>query len=79
VVLARPAFAPGSHRGADAPHLERARHLLESSELTADQSAGNVGVATGASLRQHFATELGGSPVAYRRTSQAAHPSQIGK
>lgn len=42
--------------------LDRARHLLESSHLTVDQIAADVGFATPASLRQHLGTELGVSP-----------------
>ncbi|MFI0544289.1 transcriptional regulator GlxA family with amidase domain [Streptomyces canus] len=52
--------------------LDRARHLLESSSLTIDQIATDVGFATAASLRQHMSAELGVSPLAYRRTFQAA-------
>ncbi|AZQ32602.1 helix-turn-helix domain-containing protein [Streptomyces cyaneochromogenes] len=50
----------------------RARHLLESSDLSVDQIAGRVGFATGASLRQHLHAAIGVSPQAYRRTFQAA-------
>ncbi|GAA3494902.1 helix-turn-helix domain-containing protein [Streptomyces prasinosporus] len=52
--------------------VARARHLLESSDLTVDQIAGLVGFATGASLRQHLHAAIGVSPQAYRRTFQAA-------
>jgi transcriptional regulator GlxA family with amidase domain len=50
----------------------RARHLLEASDLSVDQIAGQVGFATGASLRQHLHAAIGVSPQAYRRTFQAA-------
>ncbi|MFJ7902035.1 GlxA family transcriptional regulator [Streptomyces sp. NPDC096198] len=50
----------------------RARHLLESTDLSVDQIAGEVGFATGASLRQHLHAAIGVTPVAYRRTFQAA-------
>ncbi|WP_030937616.1 GlxA family transcriptional regulator [Streptomyces sp. NRRL S-646] len=50
----------------------RARHLLESSDLSVDQIAGRVGFATGASLRQHLHAAIGVSPQAYRRTFQTA-------
>jgi transcriptional regulator GlxA family with amidase domain len=50
--------------------VARARHLLESSDLTVDQIAGRVGFATGASLRQHLNAAIGVSPQAYRRTFQ---------
>jgi transcriptional regulator GlxA family with amidase domain len=48
--------------------VARARHLLESSDLSVDQIAGRVGFATGASLRQHLHAAIGVSPQAYRRT-----------
>ncbi|MFF4056265.1 GlxA family transcriptional regulator [Streptomyces sp. NPDC001668] len=50
----------------------RARHLLESSDLSVDQIAGRVGFATGASLRQHLHAAIGVSPQVYRRTFQTA-------
>ncbi|MFD5756165.1 helix-turn-helix domain-containing protein, partial [Streptomyces sp. NPDC127044] len=46
--------------------------LLESSDLSVDQIAGEVGFATGTSLRQHLHAAIGVSPGAYRRTFQAA-------
>ncbi|MES5817543.1 helix-turn-helix domain-containing protein [Streptomyces sp. RG80] len=52
--------------------VARARHLLESSDLSVDQIAGEVGFATGASLRQHLHAAIGVSPQAYRRTFQTA-------
>ncbi|MFF0011134.1 GlxA family transcriptional regulator [Streptomyces sp. NPDC005374] len=52
--------------------VARARHLLESSDLSVDRIAGRVGFATGASLRQHLHASIGVSPQAYRRTFQAA-------
>ncbi|WP_425826184.1 GlxA family transcriptional regulator [Streptomyces fractus] len=51
--------------------LGRARQLLESSDLTVDQIAADVGFATATSLRQHLHADLGVSPLAYRRTFQA--------
>ena len=51
--------------------LARARHLLESSDLAVDEIAGQVGFATGTSLRQHLHAAIGVSPLAYRRTFQA--------
>ncbi|KUM99834.1 AraC family transcriptional regulator [Streptomyces yokosukanensis] len=50
--------------------VARARHLLESSDLPVDRIAGEVGFATGASLRQHLHATIGVSPQAYRRTFQ---------
>ncbi|MEV7888732.1 GlxA family transcriptional regulator [Streptomyces sp. NPDC002817] len=52
--------------------VARARHLLESSDLPVDQIAGQVGFATGASLRQHLHAAIGVSPQAYRRTFRTA-------
>ncbi|MEU9395054.1 helix-turn-helix domain-containing protein [Streptomyces sp. NPDC048324] len=52
--------------------VARARHLLESSDLSVDQIAGHVGFATGASLRQHLHAAIGVSPQTYRRTFRAA-------
>ncbi|WP_330461289.1 helix-turn-helix domain-containing protein [Streptomyces sp. NBC_00820] len=48
--------------------VARARHLLESSDLSVDRIAAEVGFATGASLRQHLHASIGVSPQAYRRT-----------
>jgi transcriptional regulator GlxA family with amidase domain len=50
--------------------VARARHLLEASDLSVDQIAGQVGFATGASLRRHLHAAIGVSPQAYRRTFQ---------
>ncbi|MER5185282.1 helix-turn-helix domain-containing protein [Streptomyces sp. NPDC002896] len=52
--------------------VARARHLLESSDLSVDQIAGQVGFATGASLRQHLHAAIGVSPQTYRHTFRAA-------
>ncbi|WP_406688942.1 helix-turn-helix domain-containing protein [Saccharopolyspora sp. ID03-671] len=48
--------------------LARARQLLETSDLSIDQIAGQVGFATAASLRQHLHAAIGVAPVTYRRT-----------
>ncbi|WAZ25831.1 helix-turn-helix domain-containing protein [Streptomyces cinnabarinus] len=53
--------------------VDRARHLLEASDLSVDRIAGQVGFATGASLRQHLHAAIGVSPQAYRRTFQESH------
>ncbi|WP_433467834.1 GlxA family transcriptional regulator [Spirillospora sp. CA-128828] len=55
--------------------VARARHLLESSELPVDEIAGQVGFATGTSLRQHLHAAIGVSPLAYRRTFRTEHQS----
>ncbi|MEV4123834.1 helix-turn-helix domain-containing protein [Nocardia sp. NPDC049707] len=46
----------------------RARQLLESTDMTVDRIAGEVGFATGSSLRQHLHDSIGVAPLAYRRT-----------
>ncbi|WP_131766730.1 GlxA family transcriptional regulator [Candidatus Protofrankia californiensis] len=51
--------------------LERARHLLESSDLPIDLVARQTGFGTDISLRQHFRTSVGVSPAVYRRTFRA--------
>jgi transcriptional regulator GlxA family with amidase domain len=51
--------------------VERARHLLESSDLPIDQIAGSSGFGAPSSFRQHFRAITGVSPAAYRRTFHA--------
>lgn len=48
--------------------VERARELLEESDLPVDQVAVRAGLGTAANLRQHFQAALSTSPSAYRRT-----------
>jgi transcriptional regulator GlxA family with amidase domain len=48
--------------------VDRARHLLESTDLAVDDIAGQVGFAGGTSLREHLNAALGVSPLTYRRT-----------
>ncbi|MEU7279100.1 helix-turn-helix domain-containing protein [Streptomyces sp. NPDC045431] len=48
--------------------VERARHLLESTDLSIDQVATDSGFGTAQSLRQHFQAALGVPPTVYRRT-----------
>jgi transcriptional regulator GlxA family with amidase domain len=50
--------------------LDRARQLLEESDLSVDRIARVAGFGTSASLRQHMHAGLGVSPSAYRRTFQ---------
>jgi transcriptional regulator GlxA family with amidase domain len=45
--------------------------LLESTDMTVDRIAGEVGFATGTSLRQHVHDSIGVSPLAYRRAFRA--------
>lgn len=51
--------------------VERARHLLESSDLSVDQVARGAGFGTAQSMRQHLQAVLGVTPTAYRRTFRA--------
>ncbi|WP_335933718.1 GlxA family transcriptional regulator [Streptomyces sp. PTD5-9] len=51
--------------------VERARQLLESTDLSIDQVARDAGFGTATSLRQHLQAALGVSPTAYRRTFRA--------
>lgn len=48
--------------------VERARHLLETTDLVIDQVARHSGFGTGAALRQQMSTTLGVAPSAYRTT-----------
>ncbi|WP_237322646.1 GlxA family transcriptional regulator [Streptomyces sp. JJ36] len=48
--------------------VERARHLLETSELGVDRVAAEAGFGSAAALRMHLQAVLGVSPSAYRRT-----------
>ncbi|MGW7237181.1 GlxA family transcriptional regulator [Streptomyces sp. NPDC054804] len=63
--------------------VERARHLLESTELSMDRVARDAGFGTAQSMRQHLQTALGVTPTAYRRTfrsgvDEARHPGGTG-
>ncbi|MET7287883.1 helix-turn-helix domain-containing protein [Streptomyces sp. NPDC005573] len=51
--------------------VERARHLLESTDLSVDQVARDCGFGTAQSMRQHLQQALGVTPTAYRRTFRA--------
>ncbi|NUT49765.1 MAG: helix-turn-helix domain-containing protein [Saccharothrix sp.] len=52
--------------------VERARHLLETTDLPVDQVARHAGFGTGAALRQQMSATLGVSPSAYRTTFRSA-------
>ncbi|MFI1357427.1 GlxA family transcriptional regulator [Streptomyces sp. NPDC020898] len=52
--------------------VERARHLLETTDQPVDDIAGQVGFAGGTSLREHLHAAIGVSPLAYRRTFRGA-------
>jgi transcriptional regulator GlxA family with amidase domain len=55
--------------------VERARQLLEETDLPVDRIATEAGFGTAASLRQHLQTALGVSPSAYRSTFRSPPPS----
>ncbi|MET8407466.1 helix-turn-helix domain-containing protein [Streptomyces sp. NPDC005195] len=52
--------------------VERARQLLESSDLSVDQVARDAGFGTAQSMRQHLQAVLGVTPTAYRRTFRSS-------
>jgi transcriptional regulator GlxA family with amidase domain len=52
--------------------VERARHLLETTDLVIDQVARHSGFGTGAALRQQMSAMLGVAPSAYRVTFRSA-------
>ena len=52
--------------------VERARHLLESTDLSVDQVATDAGFGTAQSMRQHLQAALGVPPTVYRRTFRAS-------
>lgn len=52
--------------------VDRARHLLEATDLPVDEIAGQVGFAGGTSLREHLHAAIGVAPLAYRRTFRGA-------
>lgn len=52
--------------------MERARHLLESTDLSVDEVAREAGFGTAQSMRQHLQAALGVTPTAYRRTFRAS-------
>ncbi|MFD8007116.1 GlxA family transcriptional regulator [Streptomyces mirabilis] len=59
--------------------VDRARHLLEATDLPVDEIAGQVGFAGGTSLREHLHAAIGVSPLAYRRTFRGAlSPDPLG-
>ncbi|WP_241562642.1 GlxA family transcriptional regulator [Streptomyces hoynatensis] len=58
--------------------VERARQLLEESDLAVDRIAHEAGFGTAASLRRHLQVALGISPSAYRRTFRAGSATRAG-
>ncbi|GAB2575170.1 helix-turn-helix domain-containing protein [Streptomyces capparidis] len=55
--------------------VERARRLLETTDLPVDRIAAEAGFGTAASLRLHLSTAIGVSPTAYRTTFRAGRPT----
>ncbi|MEU6161264.1 helix-turn-helix domain-containing protein [Streptomyces sp. NPDC047130] len=53
--------------------VERARHLLETTDLSVERIARDAGFGSVQSLRQHVRSVLGVAPTAYRRAFRAAH------
>ncbi|TDD50051.1 helix-turn-helix domain-containing protein [Kribbella antibiotica] len=51
--------------------VRHACHLLETTDLSVDRVAEAAGLGTAASLRHHLRSELGVSPLAYRKTFRA--------
>ncbi|MFI9489654.1 GlxA family transcriptional regulator [Promicromonospora sp. NPDC052451] len=54
--------------------LALARELLETTDIGVDEIAATVGYATATSLRNHLASTLGVSPMAYRQTFRSTPP-----
>lgn len=57
--------------------VERARQLLEETDLPIDRVAAKSGFGTGTSLRQHLHAALGVSPRAYRRTFRGPESNRV--
>ncbi|MFF4862342.1 GlxA family transcriptional regulator [Streptomyces sp. NPDC001231] len=58
--------------------VERARHLLESTDLSVDRVARDAGFGTAQSMRQHLQTALGVTPTTYRRTFRVSGSARTG-
>ncbi|MGD3109904.1 GlxA family transcriptional regulator [Streptomyces sp. YGL11-2] len=56
--------------------ISQARQLLETSDLSVDRIAGQVGFATATSLRQHLHAAIGVPPLTYRRTFHATRKAE---
>lgn len=57
--------------------VERARHLLESTDLSVDRVAADAGFGTAQSMRQHLQTALGVTPTTYRRTFRTGSQADL--
>ncbi|MGW1882330.1 GlxA family transcriptional regulator [Streptomyces sp. NPDC001970] len=55
--------------------VQRARQLLETTDLSMDQVARDAGFGTAQSMRQHLQSALGVPPTVYRRTFRATAPA----
>lgn len=58
--------------------VERARHLLEATDLSVDRIARDAGFGTAQSMRQHLQAALGVAPTVYRRTFRAVDGGRAG-
>jgi transcriptional regulator GlxA family with amidase domain len=58
-----------------AQRVERARRLLETTDLPVERVAADAGFGTATSLRQHLHAAIGVAPLAYRRTYRGAAAS----
>lgn len=52
--------------------VRRAQHLLESTDLSVERIAAEVGFGSAAVMREHFSEVVGTAPLAYRRSFQGA-------
>lgn len=70
----RAATGTTPHRWLTLQRLDRARELLEGSDLPVEVIADRVGFGAASTMRTHFARELGTSPASYRRRFTRRHP-----
>ena len=66
------------HKWLVAERIGRAQQLLETTDMPMEQLATAVGFGTTLSLRQHFASQLQTTPMAYRRSFRAAASAMPG-
>ncbi len=58
------------HRWLLTARIQRARELLENTQLSMEQIAGQCGLGSSTNLRARFRATVGTTPSAYRRTFQ---------